>query len=276
MKISLALIVCCLTYLLSQTLDKPARSIQAAEPNTAAAQPARPKLETFDLDTHRGFIQAAPTPAEGRPWIWYAPIVRGDFILTRHKKYMDAFLGAGIAVAGFDQGEVRGAPASTAKFTAFYDEMIRRGYSRKPILLGQSRGGIMTLAWAVRNPDKIQAWVGIYPVCNIASYPLKSSKKETLADYGLTEDELRAKLAELNPIDNLTELAKAKVPLFAVHGDKDGPVPYDENTKLLQEKYEAAGGKCDVKIIVGGRHEVTPAFFECQELIDFVLQHVRK
>lgn len=244
-------------------------------PKPAEQKPTRPKVETFEIDGHRGFIYAAPEPAAGKPWIWYAPIVRGDFIIVRHKMYYDAFMNAGIAVAGFDQGEVRGSPASSERFTAFYEEMVKRGYSTKPILLGQSRGGIMTLAWAVRNPDKVQAWAGIYPVCNIASYPLKSSKKETLADYGLSEEELRAKLAEFNPPDNLAALAKAKVPLFAVHGDKDALVPYDDNTKLVKEKYEAAGGSFDLKLIPGGRHEVTPAFFECQELVDFVLKLAR-
>ena len=131
----------------------------------------------------------------------------------------------------------------------------------------------MTLAWAVRHPDKVRAWAGIYPVCNLASYPLKSSKKETLADFGLTEEQLVARLGEFNPIDNLAGLAKARVPLFAVHGDKDAPVPYTDNTKLLKDRYEAAGGTCTVKLIPGGRHEISPAFFECLELVEFVLKH---
>ena len=190
--------------------------------------------------------------------------------------YVDAFLNAGISLASCDLGEVRGAPGSTGKFTLFYDAMVKRGYSAKPILLGQSRGGIMTLAWAVRHPDKITAWAGIYPVCNIASYPLRFSKDQTLADYGMDEPSLRAKLDELNPIANLAGLAQHKVPLFSVHGDKDGTVPYDENTKLLKERYEAAGGTCEVKIIPGRGHEVSPEFFQCRELVDFILKQVVK
>jgi alpha-beta hydrolase superfamily lysophospholipase len=76
---------------------------------------------------------------------------------------------AGISIAGYDLGEVRGAPASTAKFTLFYEEMVKRGWSPKPILLGQSRGGLMMLAWGMRNAEKVRAFVGIYPVCNLAS-----------------------------------------------------------------------------------------------------------
>jgi pimeloyl-ACP methyl ester carboxylesterase len=181
----------------------------------------------------------------------------------------------GIALAGFDLGEVRGAPASSTRFTDFYDAMIARGYSSKPILLGQSRGGLMTLAWAFRNPDKVRAWAGIYPVCNLTSWPLKSSKKETLADFALTEEALLSRLGEFNAIDNLAGLAARKVPMFSVHGDKDGPVPYEENTKLVKERYESAGGDFKLKIIPGGGHEVSPSFFECQELIDFIVQHSR-
>ena len=182
---------------------------------------------------------------------------------------------AGISLAGFDLGEVRGAPASSAKFSLFYDAMVKRGFSSKPILLGQSRGGMMTLAWAFRNPDKVKAWVGIYPVCNLASWPLKNSKEHTLADYALPEAELLARLAEFNPIDNLAGLAANKVPMFAVHGDSDVVVPYDDNTKLLKERYEAAGGSFSVKIIPGEGHKVGPSFFECQELVDFVLKQAR-
>jgi hypothetical protein len=234
------------------------------------------KPETFEVGEHKAYIEVAPKPAKGKPWIWYAPNVKGDFIILRHKMYADAFLNAGIAIASCDLGEVRGAPGSTAKFGQFYDAMVKRGYSAKPILLGQSRGGIMTLAWAVRNPDKVTAWAGIYPVCNIASYPLKFSKEQTLADYGMDEATLRAKFTELNPIENLAGLAKNKVPMFSVHGDKDGTVPLDENTGLLKEKYQAAGGTCEVKVIPGHGHEVSPAFFQCQELLDFILKQVVK
>ncbi len=236
----------------------------------AAAEP--PKIETFDVDGHKAYLQAAPQPAKVKPWIWYAPNVKGDFIILKHKMYADAFLNAGIAIASYDLGEVRGAPGSTAKFSLFYDAMVHRGYSAKPILLGQSRGGIMTLAWAVRNPDKVTAWAGIYPVCNLASYPLVFSKNETLADYGMDEAAIRAKLGELNPIANLDGLAKNKVPMFSVHGDNDHTVPYEDNTGLLKQRYEAAGGTCEVKVVPGRGHEVSPAFFQCQELVDFILK----
>ncbi len=231
--------------------------------------------EAFVVDGHKAVIHPATNPAKDKPWLWYAPALGGGVSIVSHKLYADACQKAGIAIAGYDLGEVRGAPSSAAKFTKFYEEMVKRGYSAKPILLGQSRGGMMTLTWAFRNPDKVKAWIGIYPVCNLASWPLKNSKVQTLADFGLTEAELTTRLKEFNPLDNLASLAAAKVPMFAVHGDTDVVVPYNDNTLLLKQRYEALGGKFTVKIIPGEGHKVGPSFFECPELVEFLLLQVK-
>jgi len=216
--------------------------------------------ENFEIEGHKAFVYAAPEPAKGKPWLWYAPTLKGVSLAGR-KLYFESFMQAGISIAGFDLGEVRGGPASTAKFTLFYDEMVKRGYSAKPILLGQSRGGIMTLAWAFRHPDK---------VCNLAGYPMKN-KPVTLADFAMPEAELVARMKEFNPVDNLQGLLANKVPMFVVHGDSDLTVPYDENTRVLKERYETGGGQITVKLIPGEGHKATPSFFECQELVDFVI-----
>ncbi|MBL9144635.1 MAG: prolyl oligopeptidase family serine peptidase [Verrucomicrobiaceae bacterium] len=242
----------------------------------ATAQDAFPrKAEKFEINGGIAVLYAAPSPAEGKPWVWYAPTLKGGVSLAGRKMYFNAFMKTGISLAGFDLGEVRGSPASSAKFTEFYDAMVKRGFSPKPILLGQSRGGMMTLAWAFRNPNKIKAWVGIYPVCNLASWPLKNSRAQTLADFAMPEADLVANLKEFNPIDNLQGLLANHVPMFAVHGGSDVVVPYDLNTKLLKERYEAGGGSISVKIIPGEGHKETPSFFECQELVDFVLKQTR-
>ena len=136
-------------------------------------------------------------------------------------------------------------------------------------------GGMMTLTWAFRNPDKVKAWIGIYPVCNLASWPLKNSKVQTLADFEMTEAELTTRLKEFNPPDNLAGLAAAKVPMFAVHGDTDVVVPHRDNTLLLKERYEALGGKITVKIIPGEGHKVGPSFFACPELVEFFQQQMK-
>lgn len=230
----------------------------------------------FDVGGNKAFVIAAPTPAAGKPWVWYAPTLGANLPGAGHQWYFERFLKAGISIAGVDLGEVRGSPASTEKFAAFHAEMVKSGYSPKPVLLGQSRGGLMMLAFAVRHPDKLSALAGIYPVCNLASWPMKNSKAAVLADYGLPEAELTANLARYNPVENLRALAAQKVPIFTVHGDNDTVVPHDLNSALLKQRYEALGGTMTVKIIPGEGHKVGPSFFECQELADFVIAKAGK
>ncbi|MCB1091713.1 MAG: alpha/beta fold hydrolase [Verrucomicrobiae bacterium] len=245
-----------------------ASPVIAQETKKPAAFPTKP--ETFEIDGRPAFLYAAPAPMEGRPWLWYAPTLKGVSLAGR-KVYFEALMKAGISLAGYDLGEVRGAPGSTERFTKFYDEMVKRGWSAKPILLGQSRGGMMMLTWAVRHPDRVRAFVGIYPVLNLASWPLQRSEAATLADFGMTRTELEGRLKEFNPCDHLDGLLKNRVPMFVVHGDSDVVVPYNDNTKLLKERYEAGGGSIAVKIIPGEGHQVSPSFFECPELVTFVL-----
>ena len=89
----------------------------------------------------------------------------------------------------------------------------------------------------------------------------------------MPEEELVARLSELNPLDHLQGLLANQVPMFIVHGDSDIVVPFDENTRLLKERYEAGGGRITAKLIPGEGHKVSPSFFACQELVDFILAH---
>jgi len=94
----------------------------------------------------------------------------------------------------------------------------------------------------------------------------------TLADYKMAEAELRARLREFNPLDNLQPLIAKKIPIFVVQGDIDKAVPYKEHVLPLKERYEAGGGPIAVKLVIGQGHLGSPAFYQCQELIDLVLQ----
>ena len=118
-----------------------------------------------------------------------------------------------IAIAGIDVGESYGSPDGRAKYSALYDTLVnKRGLSPKPVLLGRSRGGLMLFCWACENADKVGGIAGIFPVCNIASYP---GVEKAATAYRSTAEELQSQLPQHNPPDRLEALAKAKVPLFA-------------------------------------------------------------
>jgi len=181
------------------------------------------------------------------------------------------FLKNGIAIAGVDVGESSGSPKGRSIYSALYKELTgKRGFSRKACMLARSRGGLMLYNWAVENPESVACIAGIYPVSNLSSFP---GLERACGAYEMSQEQLAAKLTEHNPIDRLAPLAKAKVPLFHIHGDNDKVVPLDENSAVLKARYDKLGGKMTLKIIKDGGHTKNKSWFHDQELVDFVIAH---
>lgn len=230
--------------------------------------------EVFPVAGRPAFLipSAASATAPAKPWVWYAPTL-AKYPGAEERWMFERFLAAGIAVAGIDVGESYGSPAGRALFTALYDEMTqRRGYSPKPVLLGRSRGGLMTLAWATDHPDRVGGFAGIYPVCNLASYP---GVAKAAGAYGLSPAEMESRLPAYNPINRLAPLAAARVPLFAIHGDVDRVVPLEANSGLLHTRYTALGGAMELIVPAGQGHSMWSGFFQSDALVAFVLAHAR-
>ena len=230
--------------------------------------------EVFEVEGCPAFVilPAAENRAANRPtpWVWYAPTLPG-LPEARESWMFERFLAAGIAVAGVDVGESYGNPQGRAHFTAFYRELTeRRGFSRKPCLLPRSRGGLMLYNWAAEHPDCVGCIAGIYPVCNLRSWP---GLDKACGAYGLTAEQLDAQLTQHNPIDRLAPLAKAGVPIFHIHGNTDEVVPLPDNSALLASRYRELGGSMRLRIPPGQGHNVWNGFFQCAELVEFVIAH---
>ncbi len=247
-----------------------AQTIQAASPEKQLPMPG----EVFQVEGRTAFVipPHKKSSDDSTPWVWYAPTLT-NLPGTEERWMFERFTKAGIAIAGIDVGESYGSPDGRQLFSAFHRELTeKRGFSRKPVLLGRSRGGLMTLGWAVENSDKVGGFAGIYPVCNVDSYP---GLPQASGAYRLKPDELAAQLANHNPIDRLAALAKAQVPLFAIHGDIDKVVPIETNSGEVRKRYEALGGEMQLIIPAGQGHNMWSGFFQCQELVDFVIANAK-
>ena len=238
--------------------------------------------EIFSLQGHAAFVippapqapmAAGKDAAHALPWVWYAPTLH-DLPGETEKWMFEKFTNAGMAIAGVNVGESYGNLDGRALFTALYEELTRkRGFSKKACLLARSRGGLMHYNWAVENPSLVACIAGIYPVCDFRSYP---GLKQACGAYHMTESELAAKLVDHNPIDRVESLAKARVPIFHIHGDSDKTVPLDKNSGALAERYRGFGGEMRLKVIEGRGHDWWSGWFQCQELVDFVIAHADK
>ncbi len=245
--------------------------------NLAGQEPAKPLKtlplpgEVFECASRPAFLipGQAGTFRSGKAWVWYAPTLPG--LPGREEIWMfERFQAAGITIAGIDAGESYGSPVGNEIFSALHEAMVRRGYSARPVMLGRSRGGLMTMSWATENPTKVSAFAGVYPVLNVASYP---GLDKAAPAFELSAEELQSRLEQYNPVDRLEKLAQAGIPLFAIHGDQDTVVPLEANSGLAQKRYQELGGTMQVLVPPGQGHSMWPGFFECQELVDFVLKH---
>jgi len=231
-------------------------------------------VDYFDVEGCPAFLirpkdKAAQSPM---PWVWYAPVIGHPN--PSHAWMLRQWLDKGIGMAGVDVGESFGSPRGRKVFTALWEVLTSRyGMSERPCLLPQSRGGLMLYNWAAENPARTACIAGIYPVCDLRSYP---GLDRACGAYGLSAAELAARLAEHNPIDRLAPLAKAGVPILHVHGDADKVVPLEKNSGELARRYRALGGAVRLVVVPGKGHQVCPEFFQCQELVDFVVAHASR
>ncbi len=224
--------------------------------------------ESFKVNGRDAFLILPEKASKNTPWVWYAPTLSGLPASTEVWMF-NKFLAQGIAIAGIDVGESFGSPDGRKGFSDLYQYLTtQRGLGPKPCLLARSRGGLMLYNWAVENPEKVSGIAGIYPVCNIASYP---GIERACAAYNMTSAELEKNLDANNPISRLKPLAEKRVPLFHIHGDIDKPVPYEENTKILMENYKKLGGPCDLELAAGQGHNMWNGFFQSETLTAFAI-----
>lgn len=236
----------------------------------------------FTVPGGSGFVikPNGPETAGQKPWVWYAPtFVKARPEMGRYpNKSLDwlftRLLDKGVWIAGVDVGESWGNAQGRKAYTQFY-KYVRKEYalSPRPCLVGQSRGGIMVSNWAVEHAHDVGCIAGIYPVTNLTGWPNLGGDRIPKA-YGMSEAELRKHLGENNPIDRLPPLARAKVPIFHIHGDADKVVPLEPNTLELARRYKALGGNAEVDVVPGKGHEEVPEFFQSERLLGFLLRYL--
>jgi pimeloyl-ACP methyl ester carboxylesterase len=206
----------------------------------------------------------------GRPWVW-----RGEFFGA----FADAdaaLVKAGWHLAYLKAPDLFGSPKAVKHWEAFHAAMVKDyGLHPKPGLIGLSRGGLYCMAWAAAHPDRTLAVYLDNAVCDFKSWPggaprmLGTGKgseaewKKLLAAYDFKSD-AEAVAYKRNPVDNLAPLAKARIPLLLVYGDRDTVVPHAENSALVYDRYAALGGPVERVVKPGQDHhphglpDVTP------------------
>jgi len=226
----------------------------------------------FEVAGHTAFLMLPTTrdAAKPTPWVWYAPTL--PRLPGPEEKWMfDRFLAAGIAIAGVDVGESYGSPKGRGVYEALHRELVeKRGLAKKACLLARSRGGLMLYSWAAEHPEQVACIVGIYPVCDLRSYP---GVARACGAYEMSAAQLTTSLDKHNPIERLESLARLRVPIFHLHGDRDRVVPLEKNSAEVAKRYRKLGGPIILRVVKGKGHDMWAGWFQSRELVEFVVRH---
>ena len=237
------------------TLTRPVSAADSGKIAVAAKPVKKPPLptEVFSVAGHKAFLISPTNRVAGAamPWVWYAPIQGDSDKPGGHLTWMlEQFLAAGIGIAGMNTAQsygLYGSRQDLVLLSALYEELVqKRGLSRKPCLLAQSRGGMQSYNWAMECPASVAGIAGIYAMFDVTQ-----------------------------PASRLAGLAKERVPLFNLHGDSDTVVPLDKYPAELHRRYRQFGGEITLVVIKGEGHKVLPEYFENQALVDFVIAQAR-
>ena len=121
------------------------------------------------------------------------------------------------------------------------------GLSEKCVPVGMSCGGMIAVKFAAKYPKYISCLYLDAPVMNLLSCPCGIGEagdtlhSEFVKATGMT-------IADLinyreHPVDKISQLLAADIPVVMVYGDSDTVVPYKENGIVLEKYYKSNHGK---------------------------------
>jgi len=230
-----------------------------------------------------GFVIRPKGPVHPeRRWLWisnlFLAVHWNDEGGVVHRFTVERALERGFHVVGVDVGASLGSPAGADLYDRFHKLVVEKyQLNQRACMLEQINGGLITLGFAFRHPDKVERILGIFPATDLRSWPgferVTGDGRITPVglSYDLDPEALWTRIGEFNPIDNLEPLVKAKIPLYHIHGTADDLVPLAANSQELASRYRALGGQIELEIVQGGQHG-GQEFYSSQAAAGFITE----
>jgi len=136
--------------------------------------------------------------------------------------------------------------AVRTQWNAAYQLLTEHGFSQKPVMEGTGTAAGEAYAWAIENPDKVACIVGRNPA-------------------------LRSLMSKTSPLENLSPLAKAGVPLLHVC-DRTDPW-FEEQTKVIEQRYKELGG--EITVIINENDRRYPLAADRSRVVDFIVGKIK-
>jgi pimeloyl-ACP methyl ester carboxylesterase len=228
----------------------------------------------FQVDGANVIVIEPEKPSPGRPWAW-----RGEFFGAFPNADIE-LVKKGWHLIYMSVPNLFGSPKAVAHWEKLYDVLVKdHGLHAKPGLIGLSRGALYCMAWAAAHPDRTLAVYLDNGVCDFKSWPGGKPKglgagqgsagewQNVLKAYDFKDDK-EAIASKVNPVDNLTPLAKAKIPLLLVYGDSDKVVPHKENSEIVYDRYKTMGGPVE-RVVKEGQDHHPHGLKDPQPILEF-------
>jgi hypothetical protein len=256
------------------------------------------KLTSLNIDEWDGFlIKPNGVVDEERRWIWIVPswlavesrppgeadaaVMRPDEkgkSIVIHRYYVEEFLSRGFHVAGIDVAITCGSEPGVEVYQKFHQTLVREHkMNPRARLLAQSSGGLTAYAWAWRHPRSVDRIMGIFPATDFRSWPGLDKVcgpgriTHSRLGFNMAPNELKGRMNEFNPIDNLKPLADAGVRILHIHGAQDAGIPVEENSIEFLQRYEGRGGEVELEILEGYGHG-GDIFYTSDKAIRFLVE----
>lgn len=235
----------------------------------------------FIFDQRDARLVVPDNPHPGKPWVWRARFPEW------HTETDSILLTEGFHIAYINTDNKFGSPLAMEIWDKFY-EFITEKYAlhEKVALEGVSRGGLFIYNWSKKNPEKVSCIYAEAPVCDFKSWPAGFGGGKTSAqdwktlkkEYGFKSDNEAKNYAD-NPINDLEDLARFKVPVLHMIGLNDKIVPPEENTYPLVDTYVVLGGPATIVPCTRGEQKLEGHHFEIETprlVADFIKYHTLK
>ena len=145
--------------------------------------------------------------------------------------------------------------------------------------VGMSCGGLIAIKLAAKYPSLFSCLYLDAPVVNYMSCPcgfgvgkpLSADNSEILNALGLDSISQLLSYRDM-PLDKISALIDAKIPMFLSAGDSDVIVPYCENGILLEDAYKTADIDFEVHICAGRAHH-PHGIDNPSTILNFIVDH---
>lgn len=210
-------LLCAAPFALAEIKVRP--SIDEATANSAQWNDF--KKTNFKVGNCAAFIVEPETPRKDKAWVlrpsWWGAFANADHELLKQ----------GFYVAFVDMSYTGASEEAMKILDNMYDVCTKKyGLSKKATLEGLSRGGLSSLMWANRSPQKLACVYVDNPVCDVMTIS-PNFIEEIRREWGLEN----MQNFKGSPIHNYKKLAKSKVPVLFIAGLLDETVPNATNAK---------------------------------------------